>query len=542
MKRFKTVVVAIILAIAIAMPATVMAQPALEPPIRVEEGVPFVPLRYVAEAFDAYVEWDGNNRAAVITNTQGQVVEIVIEAVGGFIEYGVSWVDINFINDLITLFLHVAQVPTRVERIDLTIWNAENFEDVREPMFSTNEEPGVIAVGFIEYMSDNIGARSAFTYRELETAVWIVEELLAMGHSWENIAVQEFTYWQVHDMELQTFMPLNWGVVTSPFILGVDRNYQLRQDRVSQNVVLTIPGQSERKIIIGAHYDSPPYASASDNASGVALLLESAQRMLETEHYYTLVYVFFGAEEVGLIGSFYYEQTLTQQQRDNIVLMVNADVIIEGPYIIYAAGVTPVMDETFFANLVDTIIEDAMDFIVLEFEMIMAQLAAMGVQDPFSALDFDSFEEFVELIAANVAAANPAALVAEAVMLGLIELESNAVSRQINEIAAGLSATHDFELLSLPGAVTLPTDHLPFLLAGHTVVSLVGLERYYNVSPELAAQLTRFGEGYDVFTATILHTPLDEFHFIEETWPGMMNANLEAFVIFLGEILTGRFS
>jgi len=540
MRRVSTTVAALLLAIVMAMPVVVMAQPQLEPPIRVEDGVVFVPLRYVVEALGAHAEWEGTSRAAVITREDGEMAVVPIEAVGGFIENGVSWVTIDFINEVIAVFLLGEQEEEQVERIDLTLWDAENFEDVRESMFSTDEAPGVIAVGFIEYMSDNLGARSAFTYRELETAVWIVAELLAMGHDWDNIAVQEFTYWGVHDMELPTFMPLNWNQVTSPSILGVGRDYQLRADRVSQNVVLTIPGQSERKIIVGAHYDSPPYASASDNASGTALLLESAQRMLETEHYYTIVYVFFGSEEVGLIGSFYYEQTLTQQQRDNIVLMVNADVIIEGPYTVFGVGSAPAIDDALEAVMLEAL----MDMVVMEFEMILAELEAMGIayEDMSTVLPFDSFEGFVEMVAGNIANMSPEMLLLQAAMLGIAEPVVGAVAGQVNDIAAELSNLHDFELTSMPAMVTFPTDHLPFLFAGHTVVNLVAMERYYNVDPDIVAQLTRFGEGYGYLTVTILHTPLDEFHFIEATWPGMMNANLEAFVIFLEAILTGSFS
>ena len=544
MRKARSVIVALVLAIVMAMPLTVMASTYAEPQMRVEDEVVFVPLRYVAESLDATVEWDGTNRTAVITRLDGEVFIVPVENIGGFIENGVSWVTFDFAMHVLFEFLTdvtATEYVEPVERIDLDLWDAGNFEDVREPMFSTDLPPGAIAVGYIEYMSDNLGARSAFTYRELEAAVWIVEELLAMGHGWDSITIQEFTYWDVNDLELGLFGTLDWDLVTHPMVLGEGREYQLRADRVSQNIILTLPGQSERKIVVGAHYDSPPYASASDNASGTALLMESAQRMLEQDHYYTIVYVFFGAEEVGLIGAYYYYELLTTRQRNNIVMMVNADVIIEGPYLFYGAAALPTLDDAFLDELREDLLYAAMDIFIMQYEMIMAEVEEMGV-DPSLVLPFDSLEGYLELVVADIAALPIPILLMQASMLGVGEPEVTGIAQQVSNIATELASLHDFEFVSAPELVTFPTDSLVFLFAGHTIVNFVGMERVENVSPELEAQLTRFGEGWEDFSVTILHTPLDNFQFIEATWPGMMNANLEAFVIFLQEILTGRFS
>ena len=544
MRKVRATIVALVLAFVMAVPATVMASTFDELQLRVEDGVAYVPLRYVVNSLGATVAWDSTNRAAVVTRDDGETLVVFVEEIGGFVENGVSWVPLDFANEVLFVFIVAEYVPERVERIDLTLWNAENFEDVREPMFSTDLPPGAIAVGYIEYMSDNIGARSAFTYRELEAAVWIVEELLAMGHDWDSISVQEFTYWDVNDIELGLFGDLNWNLVTHPMVLGAGREYQLRADRVSQNVILTLPGQSERTIIVGAHYDSPPYPSASDNASGTALLMESAQRMMEVEHYYTIVYVFFGAEEVGLIGAYYYYESLTTRERNNIVMMVNADVIIEGPYLFYgAAGMPDVeLDDELIEYIVAALVEEYMDAIVMEYEWILAHLQELGIDDMGMVFPFDSFDGLVEFVATDFAALPPSSLLMQAGMMGIIEAAICAVAQQVTDIAVALTAANDFEFISAPELAAFPTDSLVFLFEGHTVVNLVGMERYENVTPELAAQLTRLGEGWEDFTVTILHTPLDEFHFIEATWPGMMDANLEAFILFLEAILTGSFS
>lgn len=522
----KASILAIVLAIILAMPVFAVAS---------EEE--YIQLRQAAYELNAEVAWDSYSRTVTITCESGVSHTVVVEEVGGFIREGISWVPSSFATaGLVALLAQDAHD----EVVSTDHWDPENFPNVRDARFSTDLPHGVISVNYIEYMSDNLGARSAFTYRELETAVWIVEELLAMGHSWDAIEVQEFDYWQVNELGLGLF-PLDWFVVTSPMILGVGRDYQLRADRVSQNVILTIPGQSESTIIIGAHYDSPPYASASDNASGTALLLESAQRMMEIEHYHTLVYVFFGAEEVGLIGAYYYLEMLTQNQRDNIVLMVNADVLIEGPYIVYGAAALPELTAEFLEELPALFIDATMDMFVMQFEHIMTDFAAQGL-DPQELLGFSELEEFIALVAEEVSAMPIDALIMQASLMGAIEPVVNATAAQVSALAAELTAANDFEIISAPEIAIFPTDSLAFIFDGHTVVNFVGFERMGNLTPELKAQLTRLGEGFQDFTVTILHSPLDEFHTIEYLWPGMMNANMHAFMLLLESILVSEFN
>jgi len=562
--RKKVSILSLVLVFAmVLLPLTVAASTPAEPEVRFVNGTMYVPLRTVTYGFGASVDWNRTYRAAVITGVDGETHKIVIEGVGGFIENGVSWVPLTFVEEtLVVLLTPTMQTNDRIQRLDLTLWDEENFQDIREATFSTDLPYGVIAVNYIEYMSNNLCGRSAFTYRELEAAVWIVEELLAMGHDWDTIYVQEFTYWDINN-GVMTVSPLSWATVTSSYVLGVGREHLLRPDRVSQNIILTLPGQSQRKIIVGAHYDSPPYPSASDNASGTALLLESAQRMMDLGHYYTIVYVFFGAEEVGLAGAFYYYDSLTQAQRDNIVMMVNADVLIEGPYTIYSAGAAPSVDDIDMDALIDAIvayfIENLIEHLTEEFDDLFEDLeltdnaysietAENDYQDfylPIILLD-GSLEAYLEFLTANmtglIESLPPHIILMEAAIMGLIEPLADPVSQQVSAIAAELSEQYNFQLLSIPGYIAIPSDHLVFLLAGHTVINLMGLERYGVLDQDIVAQLTRYGEYGSEFTGTILHSPLDEFHFIEYHWPGMMNANMEAFVRFLKGILMGRYS
>ena len=114
----------------------------------------------------------------------------------------------------------------------------------------------------------------------------------------------------------------------------------------SQNIVGIIPGSDpqfrEEYIVIGAHYDHLGrqkisidgrdslviYPGADDNASGVAIMLELAKTIAAQPWFFkrSLVFAAFGAEEIGLVGSWYFvHRAFAPIART--VLMVNVDMI-----------------------------------------------------------------------------------------------------------------------------------------------------------------------------------------------------------------------
>ena len=210
-------------------------------------------------------------------------------------------------------------------------WHPIHFTEIRTPQPLHPGVPhGYISQRHIRYLNDNFYSRFPFSYQEKRAAAWIIEELLAIGYTWDNIQVQEF------DLE-SLEVPIERITWSDGFVINHDYNY-MRSTYTSQNVILTVPGRSEQVIVVGAHYDTVLYPGASDNASGTALLLESAQRMRYVDNYYTIVYVFFGAEEIGLYGAEVFVWSLTEEEHDSILFMVNADVLFEGPYFIFGGG------------------------------------------------------------------------------------------------------------------------------------------------------------------------------------------------------------
>ena len=324
----------------------------------------------------------------------------------------------------------------------------------RVPQLTGNTRHGEISVAHVRALSEDFYDRFSFSYQEMHTAAWIVEVLLAIGYTWGDIEVQEFTVDSaIGYTELGFMIYLAYFFDSTPFM-----NLGTRASRQSQNVILTVPGRSDEVIVVGAHYDTVMYPGASDNASGVALLLESAQRMLQIDNYYTITYVFFGAEESGLFGSFYYANSLTRQQHDNILFMINADVLLDGEDLFYMAG-------------------------------------------------YDNN-------------GRPGA---------------NRITETWDGIAQSVNARHGTNFEPLPAGVFGPSDQLAFLPWGHTAMFLAGLETFdgwQDIHFDLAiAQMGR-----------VLHSTRDDYHYINERWPGKMEEVMWAFSIFLEELLLASYS
>ena len=98
----------------------------------------------------------------------------------------------------------------------------------------------------------------------------------------------------------------------------------------SQNVVAR-PPDGECRVVAGGHYDSVPAGpGANDNASGTATVVEIARVMAADGEFDDACFVLFGAEEIGLIGSARYVESLTATEIDAMEGMLNFDMVGAG--------------------------------------------------------------------------------------------------------------------------------------------------------------------------------------------------------------------
>ncbi|TGD81914.1 M20/M25/M40 family metallo-hydrolase [Hymenobacter wooponensis] len=136
------------------------------------------------------------------------------------------------------------------------------------------------------------------------------------------------------------------------------RNIKLQLDAVlqpayqTQNLIGYLPGrvQPDSFLVVTAHYDHlgmlgqrTYFPGANDNASGTAMLLELAAHYARSENRpnYSLVFIAFGAEEAGLVGSNYFvDHPLMPLER--IRFLINLDLLGTG-----AEGATVVNGRVF---------------------------------------------------------------------------------------------------------------------------------------------------------------------------------------------------
>ena len=182
---------------------------------------------------------------------------------------------------------------------------------------------GVPAYEMLEYIQHNYPGRIAGTEKEKEMAVFIISILLNGGYSEKDISVQPFN--------ITDSSPAMVAEETNEFDGGEKSNS-------SQNIEVVIKGESEKTIVVGAHYDSVGTHGVDDNGSGVTVVLENALRMANTQPYYTIRYVFFGSEEIGMCGSRAYVERLSQKEKENIILMINIDSVLAGDYLYLYGG------------------------------------------------------------------------------------------------------------------------------------------------------------------------------------------------------------
>jgi Zn-dependent M28 family amino/carboxypeptidase len=81
-------------------------------------------------------------------------------------------------------------------------------------------------------------------------------------------------------------------------------------------------------VVVGAHLDSVEDGPGiNDNASGSGTILEIAEAMQKTKPRNAVRFIWFSAEESGLLGSTFYVNSLTAEERADIAGMLNFDML-----------------------------------------------------------------------------------------------------------------------------------------------------------------------------------------------------------------------
>lgn len=164
-----------------------------------------------------------------------------------------------------------------------------------ENQMTTNDSEPLYELA--QYVQDNYANRSCMKSKKIDACQsWIAEKLTDAGYEEGAITFQE---------------------------LNGPMNKKMR------NIICHKEGKSDKRIIVGAHYDGD---GISDNGSGMVLLLYEACKLVDEELPYSIDFVFFTGEEVGLYGSNFYANNLTEEDLEQIIYMINMDSLGAGDF------------------------------------------------------------------------------------------------------------------------------------------------------------------------------------------------------------------
>lgn len=161
---------------------------------------------------------------------------------------------------------------------------------------------------------------------------WISEQLLEMGYSpsYEE-PLQEFYY-------------------SNPFTNKNEKGY---------NAIFKKESASDKKVVIGAHYDNVASLAVDgkilggdgtySSGVGIATLIETARVLKDKNLPFDVEFVAFGASEVGGFGSMKYLES--QNKKENILLMIDFDRNAIGDYVYMYSSEAKTKHNNFFYDI-----------------------------------------------------------------------------------------------------------------------------------------------------------------------------------------------
>lgn len=220
-------------------------------------------------------------------------------------------------------------------------------EAPKNAQLTEGEQLGANAYEKLQYIDKVLSDRDCFNGENFVlTQKWIHFTLTEAGYKNNDIAYQEvpITKYVKTDVNLnEKFSAAKSFSDDGKLYVKEGRNYVENESGtykkvtvVSENIILTKKGKTDKQIIVGMHYDG---TGTGDNGSGIALGLTMAEKFSNIETEYTLKFVFFTAEEYGLYGSYEYADNMSDEEKENTLYMINLDSLVCGDYTYLYGGV-----------------------------------------------------------------------------------------------------------------------------------------------------------------------------------------------------------
>ena len=156
---------------------------------------------------------------------------------------------------------------------------------------------GIVNNTSFDSLQNNILDFASFGVKEVGTAAnanalnWLINKYTAFGYT--DIEIDTFTY----------------------------------SGDFAYNLIVTKTGTlyPNRYVIIDGHYDTKNGQGANDNGSGISIILETARLLKDIDTEFSVKFINFSAEEVGLVGSSHYVSNVVVPQNLDIKILLNID-------------------------------------------------------------------------------------------------------------------------------------------------------------------------------------------------------------------------
>jgi putative aminopeptidase FrvX len=108
------------------------------------------------------------------------------------------------------------------------------------------------------------------------------------------------------------------------------------------NLICILPGETDRQIIVGAHFDKVSDGEGViDNWTGASMLPSLFQSLRSHPRKHTFIFIGFTDEEEGMVGSRWYVEHLPKEAVSKIDAMINMDSLGTGSTEVWASHADP---------------------------------------------------------------------------------------------------------------------------------------------------------------------------------------------------------
>jgi hypothetical protein len=237
------------------------------------------------------------------------------------------------------------------------IWNGDTLEPgigfIPHPMSGSSEGNYKVFHVTPPMLQDKHGVKRLRAFGRDGDQVAVLDPEKAKGDSARNFLSLRYGLADKGPVIVLGGKDLTWSVRDTAFahaILEVDSNRiepekgkevrmrirnEFKSGYETQNIGARIPGKDPdaKPIVLSAHYDQlgrmgedTYIPGASDNASGTAMLLYLAEHFAENTPERPIVLLFFGAEELGILGSEHYTEH-PAFPLEEIAFLMNIDLV-----------------------------------------------------------------------------------------------------------------------------------------------------------------------------------------------------------------------